>query len=364
MKYSSIYFLITTATVLGGCATSPEVKAQEQSYLTSATTSLSANKSQQALNATAQALKINDDNYQTYYLQAQAYQQLNDSKNTELNYQKSLQLNDSNTAVIASYGSFLCNNKRYADATIQFDTALQLAKKYSSTNYEQIISSNADCLTNQNKLDQAIESYQFVLASNNKPQQAYLGIAKAYLLQSDYPHAAFYASSYPGVDTVQSLQLKLSSLSGLSKSTNISPPNRSLLNKKIKQIKQQLANLNKIEDYNQQEEASSAASIMVTTDINNQNTTPVRLATVNKSQQRVLPNKPSTQNRSTKPTKPATFASRIHKNQSNGRHYVVIQAGDTLFNVSQKSNISEATLTKLNHLKTQSVPLGTNFYLD
>ena len=58
-----------------------------------------------------------------------------------------------------------------------------------------------------------------------------------------------------------------------------------------------------------------------------------------------------------------TFASRIQKN-THGRHYIVVEAGDTLFKIAQQSKRSEAKLTQLNKLKTKNVPLDTRLYLD
>ena len=63
------------------------------------------------------------------------------------------------------------------------------------------------------------------------------------------------------------------------------------------------------------------------------------------------------------PAKPKTFASRIQKN-TQGRHYIVVEAGDTLFKLAQQSQHSEAKLTQLNKLKTKNVPLDTRLYLD
>lgn len=365
MKPTTLSIFIASLAIISGCATSQADLAQEQSYLTTATTRLNAKQPQQALSATSQAITLNNKNYQAYYLQAQAYQQLNDYKNALNNYQTALELNSSNTDVLTKYAIFLCDNKQYLAASTQFDNAIQLAKKYNNPNYEQIVTNNADCLVNQNKLDQAIESYQTVLNSANKPQSAYLGIARAYILQTDYQHAALYANSYPGTDNQQSLQLKLSSLIGLSKNQNISQNNKLLLNKKIKQLQQQLASLrlNTLETYNPQDEASQESAIVVTTETNKKiqpANTPSKAIIVKSN-----PTQPPLKTSNIKSDKSGNeFKSRIHRDRKNGKQYIIIKPGDTLFQISIKSQVPEKALSKLNKLKSQDVPLNSKFYLN
>ncbi len=364
MKPNNLSIFITSLIIISGCATSQADLIKEQTYINSATNYLKANQPQQALNATSQAISLNNKNYQAYYLQAQAYQQLNDYKNAFNNYQKTLELNNSNTDILTKYAIFLCDNKQYLASSTQFDNAIQLAKKYNTPNYQQIITSNADCLVNQNKIEQAIESYQMVLNSSNKSQDAYLGIAKAYIIQADYQHAAFYANSYPGTDNQQSLQLKLSSLIGLSKNQNISKTNKIILNKKIKQLQQQLASLrfNTIEPYTP-EDNNLNSTIVVTTEENKQNT-----PTTTRIKNSVIKNNTAiitTSLTNIKSDKSKNeFKSRIHRDRNNGKQYIIIKRGDTLFQISIKSHVSEKNLIKINKLKSQNVPLNNKFYLN
>ena len=81
--------LITALTLIGCASTNPN-NPTEQAYLSSATNNLRANQPRIALESTAQALKLNSNNYQAYYLQAQAYQQLGESLNATTNYQQAL----------------------------------------------------------------------------------------------------------------------------------------------------------------------------------------------------------------------------------------------------------------------------------
>lgn len=49
---------------------------------------------------------------------------------------------------------------------------------------------------------------------------------------------------------------------------------------------------------------------------------------------------------------------------ADGRHYIVIRPGNTLYQIGLLSGIPEARLKKLNHLNGNNVRLGSKFYLD
>ena len=197
--------LITALTLIGCASTNPN-SPTEQAYLSSATNNLRANQPRIALESTAQALKLNSNNYQAYYLQAQAYQQLGESLNATTNYQQALKLNSSNVEVITSYANFLCANQDYVSAETQYAKAYQLGQQY-NVGWEQTASDHGDCLSQQNKLNLAIESYQIAINGANKPASAYLGLSYVYIMQQDFIHATYSISQYPGEDTPKNCSL-------------------------------------------------------------------------------------------------------------------------------------------------------------
>ena len=372
--------LITALTLIGCASTNPN-SPTEQAYLSSATNNLRANQPRIALESTAQALKLNSNNYQAYYLQAQAYQQLGESLNATTNYQQALKLNSSNVEVITSYANFLCANQDYVSAETQYAKAYQLGQQY-NVGWEQTASDHGDCLSQQNKLNLAIESYQIAINGANKPASAYLGLSYVYIMQQDFIHATYSISQYPGEDTPQSLRLKIAAYDGLAKNPNVNAKNKSILKTKTGAFKSQLAKLERSNGNNIVSKttpsavlSNSSADNIVISNTPPTSQAPVAVKLVSPAQKTPsIPNKIVTAQKAvataskttaTKkaPAKPKTFASRIQKN-TQGRHYIVVEAGDTLFKLAQQSKRSEAKLTQLNKLKTKNVPLDTRLYLD
>ena len=372
--------LITALTLIGCASTNPN-SPTEQAYLSSATNNLRANQPRIALESTAQALKLNSNNYQAYYLQAQAYQQLGESLNATTNYQQALKLNSSNVEVITSYANFLCANQDYVSAETQYAKAYQLGQQY-NVGWEQTASDHGDCLSQQNKLNLAIESYQIAINGANKPASAYLGLSYVYIMQQDFIHATYSISQYPGEDTPQSLRLKIAAYDGLAKNPNVNAKNKSILKTKTGAFKSQLAKLERSNGNNIVSKttpsavlSNSSADNIVISNTPPTSQAPVAVKLVSPAQKTPsIPNKIVTAQKAVataskttatkKPTaKSKTFASRIQKN-TQGRHYIVVEAGDTLFKLAQQSKHSEAKLTQLNKLKTKNVPLDTRLYLD
>lgn len=358
----------------------------EQNYLSNAAYGLRTNQPNVTLEAAAQAIKNNANSYQAYYLQAQAYQLLDESTNATNSYEHSLKINPSNVEVIDSYATFLCANQNYSAAELQYANAYQLGQKYNS-GWEKVASDHGDCLTNQNKLDLAVESYQIAINSTNKPASAYLGLSYAYLMQQDYIHAAYAIGQYPSEDTPQSLKLKIAAYNGLIKSPSINSKNKSILKSKTAALKSKLA---KLEAATNNRKPQKVQPIILTAIPSTSNSDEIKISN-NSSTSTVKPTaattakeplnadiaqrymSTSTPNKTSvaKQTPPVnnsainamTFETRIQKNTA-GRHYIIVEPGDTLYKISQQSKVSEDRITQLNKLKTQNVPLKMHLYLD
>lgn len=257
----------------------------------------------------------------------------------------------------------LCNDGKYDLALAQLKKSYSIAsnnKMPSTINKQQamVISAYGDCYLTQTKYDTAIESYEIALQSKYPPSSGYIGITKSYLAQDNYPKAALYISSYPGDENTEAvLQLKIKSLNGLlNNNYEISTSNRKLLQNKLSQLKQNLAQLNKnqsnIKDAAIQKPNNSLKSKTTTytqADVNN--------AKIEKN------NSQNLSNQINEPTKSQEFKDRI-KLSNNGRHYIVIENGDTLFNVAKRSHLTQEKLVQINNLKNNYVPLGVRVYLD
>lgn len=357
----------------------------EQNYLSSAANSLQTNQPNLALESTAQAIKQNSNSYQAYYLQAQAYQQLGESSNATTNYEQALKINPNNVEIIDNYATFLCTSQNYNAAELQYAKAYQLGQKH-NMGWEKVASDHGDCLTNQNKLGLAVESYQMAINAANKPASAYLGLSYAYILQQDYIHAAYAISQYPGEDTPQSLRLKIAAYNGLIKNPNINSKNKSILKSKTATLKSKLSKLEAAANNRKPQKIQPIVLTAIPNTsgsdniiISNNSPTAIKPTPISTTKaplnadiaQRYMTTPTTDKNSVTKQTTPANisainamaFESRIQKNTA-GRHYIIVEPGDTLYKISQQSKVSEERVTQLNKLKTQNVPLKMHLYLD
>lgn len=249
-----------------------------------------------------------------------------------------------------TYANNLCNSGKYNQAISQLKKSYSIASsniKTSISNKQKSLVMNAygDCYLTQGKYDTAIKNYETALQSKYPPNSSYIGITKAYLGQKNYPKSALYISSYPGNENNKEvLQLKIKALTGLLENNyEISPSNRKLLQDKLSQLQQNLAKLN-----------NNPASK------NNSSIQPINTDT-KQDNNNIKTNKYLTENTSN--VKSRIFKDRI-KVTDKGRHYIVVNNGDTLFNIAKKANTTQERLIQINHLKNDYAALGTRMYLD
>ena len=158
----------------------------------------------------------------------------------------------------------------------------------------------------------------------------------------------------------------------------ISDNNRKLLKAKIDTLNQKLAQL----DQNNSATTTATAPASKAVAVTSTTTQPMDKAMVNDTEATTTPvivnsSKPQPVEVVTTTTPPSnniksatTFVAnktplnkRIKK-ASNGRSYIVVEQGDTLFNIAQRSGIAQNKIIEINRLKNQYVPLGTKLYLD
>lgn len=316
--------------LFSSCATFNTQKTSE--YLTSAKNNLTTNPRQSIESANA-IIKANNSNAEAYYLRGLAYQQLNNFAASESDFQSALKIDQKSESYMVGYANLLCQEQNYTKAQTYYDLAYNHAKqqKQSLTN---IYINNGDCLTTQNKLDAAISSYTAALADESAPLNAYIGIAHAYVLQENFPIANYYLTLYKGVPNKQFLQIKLVTLNGLI-NTEAKLTNRVKMEQTINELKQQLG----IYDDSltiKQKTPPTKNKLIITTKSSTQN-----------SQQQNNNN----------------FDSRI-KTDKNGKNYVLVEPGDTLFRISVNTNTSIDKLKMLNHLKGNEVVIGTKIFVN
>lgn len=386
MKFKNITLLSST-TILLGCATAPLSTTDEQQYIDKINTSLNNNNPATALAISKQFIKKSPASAIAYELQAKSYQQLSEYENAEDSYLQALKLMPNNNIYRAEFAYLLCSDKQYSKAQSEYQKAYTAEQDKSTTNsislqaknynLATIISSTADCYNLQGLYDNAIESYELVLQNKEVPPSTYIGISQAYLAQQNYPKAALYISSYPGDENESTaLNLKLAALNGLLNGNySLSPSNRKLLQTKIALLRQKQRQL--------QPANNKATTPMVATVPNNSVITNNLTPTTKSSQPKPVPvtakitnnntSTKATQSNSTTVVKPVTsgslamqhnrFKKRIQSTKT-GKHYIIVEPQDTLFNISQHSGVSQQQLITRNHLKSNAVPLGVRLYLD
>lgn len=57
------------------------------------------------------------------------------------------------------------------------------------------------------------------------------------------------------------------------------------------------------------------------------------------------------------------LAARVQTDAS-GRHYIIVEKGDTLYNLAKRSNQTPAQLTTLNNITANDIQIGRKIYLD
>lgn len=355
------YFLYCAVTVvIVGCAMLGNNPPQNSAaYLSSAQLNLKNQHYQQALESATMAVNSDSRNYLGYYLQAQAYQNLHQESPANLSYQKAFDLNKHDVGLLTDYATFLCATQNYPQAATLYDSAVQNAMQ-NNTPATSIYINRGDCFANQNRLDDAIDNYSKALQGESAPLTGYLGIANAYVLQRNYATAYYYMSLYHGGDNVASLEMKIMTLSGLLKnSSNIKDGQK--LRATLMTYQKQLQQLSPAEQESDVLIPLNEVAVAV----------PPELASTKTTKKIVALNSPVTK---TKPqnvtgiskvenTKYPDLAPRI-ASTNNGRHYVIVEAGDTLYNLAVRSNTTSAKLMKINNIKQNDIQIGRRVYLD
>ncbi|WP_158649413.1 tetratricopeptide repeat protein [Aquella oligotrophica] len=329
--------IATGSLILFGCATMSAQTTQQ--YLTATKENLTINP-QLAVESSTKIIQSGKPNAEAYHLRGLAYQQLNNFAASESDFQTALKLDQKNESYMVSYANLLCQEQNYTKAQIYYDQAYNQAKKLNHQ-LTKIYIDNGDCLTTQNKLEPAIASYTNALADESAPVTAYIGIAHAYILQENFPVANYYLGLYKGIPNKQYLQIKLVTLNGLIK-TEPKLTNREKIQQTINELKEELG----IKDNNQQQASQIAATNKITN-----STAPVTIVVKD------------TESKTTPATNTNNFNSRV-KTAADGRSYIIITAGDTLFRISINSKVAIDKLKQINNLKNNEVVTGSKFFLN
>ena len=366
------------ALALGGCASLFTSGPSTTDYINSAQTNLNNKQYTIALESANLAVKSDPKNYIGYYLQAQAYQQLQQLTQANKSYQQATNLNSNNGKLYADYATSLCAAQNYPLAMANYTTAAQIVvqNKQQPTN---IYTATGDCLISQNQSNNAIDYYIKALKDESAPLSAYLGISYAYVLEKNYDVAHYYISLYTGTDNIQSLQMKIMVLNGMLES-NQKLSNRAQLQKSLSHYQAQLQQL-----------LPSSKTTTISGVIDNNDTISIKnnLTSASTATTKVTPPvsskliKVKTTAAADSLTKPPIITAPVAKNSKelaelksypelqprikkapDGHKYIIVSKGDTLYNLALRSNTSQEQLIKINKLTKKEVELGRKLYLD
>lgn len=150
---------------------------------------LQKNNMQQAKENIEKALEYQPDDANIYRIFAYYYQRVNEENKAETLYKKSLALDSKNPDTYNNYGTFLCQQARYAEAEKAFLTALKQATYTAVANtYENA----GTCSEKAGDADKAIFYYQYALSHNPNKSYLHLTLAKLSISNKDYAAARLH----------------------------------------------------------------------------------------------------------------------------------------------------------------------------
>lgn len=160
-----------------------------------------------ALQEVKLAIAAKPDLPAAYNLQGLIYATLGDDKLAEDNYRRALQLDPRDGDTLHNYGWLLCQQKRHADADVQFQQALAMPQY---ANAARTLMAQGICQARAGNLERAeatlARSYEI---DANNPVTA-VNLAEVLLRRGDYERARFYirrVNNQPELSNAQTLWL-------------------------------------------------------------------------------------------------------------------------------------------------------------
>lgn len=346
-------FLIFLNVFVTSCATfGGRTISSTNNHLEGAKYNLSQNNSALALESANQVILTSPNDFEAYYVAAQAYQQLNDVNNADANYSKSFELNKDLSNLYdfgLSYANFLCVYKLdYNTSYRVYNQSAILAVKNQSNGLmiANIYTSYAGCLSIQDRDDEAINNYILAMGYKEAPLEAYLGISKIYLKEHNYPSAYYYINLYRGTSSVDLLKVKIAALAGLLAS-NQNLPNYATLSETLLDYQHQLLKL-------KNSEVTQSPKPMAEKKTSSAPTAIAKAYDKGAS-------KPAKVDNSIETTNESLLSARVRV--INGRKSIVVEPQDTLYSLAKKNNTSLDSLIKINHIHNNQIKVGQTLYL-
>lgn len=345
--------VLTGLASIVSCSTLSNKSSSENDYLNSAKVNLSNHNARKALESANQAILLFPNHFDGYYLAAQSYQMLQDNTNASINYSKFYQLNKHLVNLDdygLSYANFLCLVQvDYTRADYFYNQSFLAIPKQSTLMLANVYTSYGDCLSQQNKYDEAINSYIAAMSQQDAPIGAYLGISRIYLKEHNYATAYYYSNLYSGEVTVDLLKIKVISLSELLASD------------------QTLKDYDKLSDrllvYQQQLLMLTSNAIKPAQQISSEPINDKAPSSLSSSVKTYSPNK-VVRSSSKVITQRNSLPDRRIKVSKAGRRYIMVERKDTLYSLAKRSNIALSSLIQINKIQNNKIEIGELLYLE
>lgn len=199
-----IWPILFSGLFLAGCSTSGNRLADGEKlpintenpaavYLELATSYLEQGQPGAALSNARKAVLVDSNNVEALIIQGVAQSNLGHVQDAEKSYKKAISISGNGPFSTNAYGTFLCSQKRYDEAIVQFDAAVA-----SPQNLEPwvAITNSALCLSDQGKNADAKSRFLKALAANARFGPALLGISRVHYTTGDYGEARTYVNRY------------------------------------------------------------------------------------------------------------------------------------------------------------------------
>lgn len=302
---------------------------------------------QVALDRVNLAITTLPSNSRAYMVRGMIYQQLNKPENAEEDYKHALSLKDGYSEAYVNYAVFLCDQKRYSDANDNFALALNNPLYFTP---EIGYYSRGNCYYKQNNLVDANADYLRSLTFRNIPQDSYIALAKLQFDQNNAQLANFYIIKFSGSQTPQIMWLHIQILQRMI--------DEGVNGTRLNEFSSYRSTIGTVlvSNYSNSSEAQQYLLKYGTNNLRSSSYAPTKLAPSFSNVQVATPKI------SAKTVSVSGSSGGILK--QDGRRYILVAAGDTVYSLSKKYSISLKSFETINNLKLNQLKVGMKLYLD
>lgn len=302
------------------------------------------NAPQVALDRVNLAVDANSSNARAFMVRAMIYQQLNKPNAAENDFKKSISLRKEYPDAYVNYASFLCSQKRYDEAMDKFAIALNDPLYFTP---EIGYYNRGQCYNKQKLYTEANADFMQSLMYKNAPADSFLALAKLQYEQKHYLLAKYYIDKYNDTQTPESLWLHIQILQALlDNDTDV------VRDREYTSYRNTIAKV-LVDNYGNSSEAQQCIlkygqPSALSYGFSNKNyVKPAPLVVTN-----------------TAVPKAAVAANGGVLTDQNGRRYVIMPKGITVYSLGRQYGVSVKQLEQYNKVRASHMKVGMKIFLD